>query len=154
MTEYILALDQGTTSTRAIIFDKSGRTIVKCSEELKQYYPISGWVEHNPEEIYAGAVSVIKRAIEKSGIPIKDIAALGITNQRETAVVWDKTTGKPIYNAIVWQCRRTSALMEKLKNSDKEAVIYSKTGLMCDAYFSASKIKWILDGVPGARERA
>ena len=154
MTEYILALDQGTTSTRAIIFDKSGRTIVKCSEELKQYYPISGWVEHNPEEIYAGAVAVIKRAIEKSGIPIKDIAALGITNQRETAVVWDKTTGKPIYNAIVWQCRRTSALMEKLKNSDKEAVIYSKTGLMCDAYFSASKIKWILDGVPGARERA
>lgn len=154
MTKYILALDQGTTSTRAIIFDKSGRIIVKCSEELKQYYPISGWVEHNPEEIYAGAVSVIKKAIEKSGASAEEIAALGITNQRETVVVWDKATGKPIYNAIVWQCRRTSALMEKLKNSDKEAVIYSKTGLMCDAYFSASKIKWILDGVPGARERA
>ena len=154
MAEFILSLDQGTTSTRAIIFDRRGNIVTKAQKELKQYYPFSGWVEHDPEEIFSGAVEVIKSAIKKAGITPSDVAAMGITNQRETVVLFEKGTGKPVYNAVVWQCRRTSLSMERLKNSDKEALIYAKTGLPCDAYFSASKIKWILDNVAGVKERA
>lgn len=154
MGEYILSLDQGTTSTRAIIFNRNGQIVAKAQTELKQYYPSSGWVEHDPEEIFSSTADVIKAALDKAEITAKDVAAMGITNQRETVVVWEKDTGKPIYKAIVWQCRRTALFMERLKNSDSEAEIYAKTGLACDAYFSASKIKWILDNVEGARQRA
>ena len=154
MKDYVLSLDQGTTSTRACVFDRAGKLLYKSQREIKQYYPSSGWVEHDLEEIFSSAVFVIKDVLEKNGLTAADIAAMGITNQRETVVVWEKATGKPVYNAVVWQCRRTALFMEKLKNSEKEAIIYSKTGLMCDAYFSASKIKWILDFVPDARERA
>lgn len=154
MAEFILSLDQGTTSTRAIVFDRRGNMKAKAQKEIKQYYPFSGWVEHDPEEIYQSAVDVINSALNKAGLKASDIAALGITNQRETVILFDKSTGKPVYNAVVWQCRRTSLSMERLKNSDREATIYAKTGLPCDAYFSASKIKWILDNVAGVRERA
>ena len=140
MTEYILALDQGTTSTRAIIFDKSGRTIVKCSEELKQYYPISGWVEHNPEEIYAGAVSVIKRAIEKSGIPIKDIAALGITNQRETAVVWDKTTGNRFTTLSYGNAGAHPRLWKSLKTAIRKPLFIPRPDLCATLIFPRLKL--------------
>ena len=152
--KYILSLDQGTTSTRAILFDKSGKTVRKSQKELTQYYPNSGWVEHDAQEIFACAVEVIRDVMEKANVSATDIASMGITNQRETVVVWDKVTGKPVYNAIVWQCRRTSAFMDELEKAGKGELIYSKTGLTLDAYFSSSKIKWILDNVPTCREKA
>ena len=148
--KYILSLDQGTTSTRAIIFDKSAEIITVAQREFKQIYPKPGWVEHNPQDIWASAVGVIGEALARANICADDIEAMGITNQRETTVVWNKKTGKPVYNAIVWQCRRTAEFCKTL-NSD---FIYERTGLVPDAYFSATKIKWILDNVNGAREQA
>ena len=152
--KYVLSLDQGTTSTRAILFDKNGNTVRKSQKELTQYFPSSGWVEHDPEEIFACATEVVRDVMEKANVSATDVCAMGITNQRETVIVWEKDSGKPIYNAIVWQCRRTSSLMEELKLCGKLEYVYSKTGLTLDAYFSASKIKWILDNVPLAREKA
>ena len=152
--KYVLALDQGTTSTRAIIFDKSGQIVGKAQQEFKQIYPKAGWVEHDPTDIISTAVGVIAEALVRANAAVGDLAAIGITNQRETTLVWDKVTGAPVYNAIVWQCRRTADMAEKLKSEGLSSFIYDKTGLVPDAYFSATKIKWILDNVEGARERA
>lgn len=154
MSKYILALDQGTTSSRAIIFNHEGEIVSLCQREFKQIYPKAGWVEHDPLEILDSQIDVAKGAILKAGIKAEDIAAIGITNQRETTVVWDKITGRPIYNAIVWQCRRTAPICDKLKEEGFLDCIKNKTGLILDAYFSASKIKWILDNVEGARKKA
>lgn len=155
MSKYIVSLDQGTTSSRAIIFDKEQNILGVSQKEINQIYPNKGWVEHNPMEIWASQYGVLQEAIAKANIKVSEIAAIGITNQRETTILWDKATGEPIYNAIVWQCRRTADICEKLKE-DKEFVEYVRdnTGLVMDAYFSATKIKWILDNVEGARERA
>lgn len=152
--EYILALDQGTTSSRAIIFDRQGNIAGSAQQEFRQIYPRNGWVEHDPTDILGSQVGVIGEALVRANIHGKRIKALGITNQRETTIVWDKKTGKPVYNAIVWQCRRTAGYCEELKNAGRGEMIYKKTGLIIDAYFSATKIKWILDNVPGAREKA
>lgn len=154
MKKYILALDQGTTSSRAILFDKSGVAVAKAQKEFKQIYPKPGWVEHNPEEIWLSQLEVAKEVIIIAGISSDEISAIGITNQRETTVVWDKKTGVPVYNAIVWQCRRTSGFCDNLILKGLEKVIQKKTGLVVDAYFSGSKIRWILDNVDGARDRA
>ena len=153
MPEFILSLDQGTTSSRAIIFDRAGNLVSLAQKEFNQIYPSPGWVEHDPAEIWSSQVSVAAEVIVKSGLRPKDIAALGITNQRETTIVWDRETGKPIYNAIVWQDRRTAAYCNSLKK-DYSETIQHKTGLIIDAYFSATKIKWILEHVPGARQKA
>ncbi len=153
--KYVIALDQGTTSSRAIIFDKDGRTVGMSQKEFTQIYPEAGWVEHDPFEIWSSQSSVLTEVIAKTGIKNEEIAAMGITNQRETTVVWDKNTGEPVYNAIVWQCRRTAEICDELKTRDGlEAYVKSNTGLVVDAYFSGTKIKWILDNVPGAREKA
>ncbi|HBT48798.1 MAG: Glycerol kinase [Caldanaerobacter subterraneus] len=154
MAKYVMALDQGTTSSRAIIFDHSGKMIASLNKEFRQIYPKPGWVEHDPMEIWESQIEVAKGVIEKAGIKPEDIAAIGITNQRETTVVWDKNTGKPIYNAIVWQCRRTAPICDELKNRGFDKKIREKTGLVVDAYFSGTKVKWILDNVEGAREKA
>src|SRR6476620_2340945 len=153
MPDFVLALDQGTTSSRAIVFNHSGNIVSIAQKEFSQIYPQPGWVEHDPMEIWSTQVSVATEALVKSGITPKDIAALGITNQRETTVVWDRKTGKPIHNAIVWQDRRTSAYCDQLKK-EWSKTIQEKTGLVIDAYFSATKIKWILDNVPDARKKA
>ena len=152
--KYIVALDQGTTSSRAVVFDKNGDIVSVSQKEFTQIFPKSGWVEQDPMEIWACQSGVMREAIEMTSINPKEIAAIGITNQRETTIVWDKNTGKPIYNAIVWQCRRTSKICDELKMKNLEPVIKEKTGLIIDAYFSATKIKWILDNVKGAREKA
>lgn len=152
--KYIVALDQGTTSSRAVVFDKEGNIVTVSQKEFTQIFPKPGWVEHDPMEIWACQSGVMREAIEKMSIRASEIAAIGITNQRETTIVWDKNTGKPIYNAIVWQCRRTSKICDELKSKNLESVIKEKTGLIIDAYFSATKIKWILDNVKGAREKA
>ena len=154
MPTYIIALDQGTTSSRAIVFDEKGRQIASASRPTTQHYPHPGWVEHDPEEIMASEIASLREAFLKSGVEAKDVAAIGVTNQRETSIVWDKATGKPVYNAIVWQCRRTSAICEKLKAEGAEEYIREKTGLLIDAYFSGTKYQWILDNVSGARDRA
>jgi len=154
MSQYILSLDQGTTSSRAIIFDKKGKVIAVAQKEFTQIFPQSGWVEHDALEIWSSQAGVAAEATVKAGINGKHIAAMGITNQRETVVVWDKNTGKPIYNAIVWQDRRTAAFCDELKQAGKEEIIRDKTGLLIDAYFSATKIRWILDHVPNARAEA
>ena len=154
MQQYILALDQGTTSSRAIVFDQYGAIISMAQKEFNQYFPEPGWVEHDPNEIWSTQLGTAAEAISRAGLSVKDIAAVGITNQRETAVVWERSTGKPIYNAIVWQDRRTAAFCDELKLTGVDKVIQEKTGLIADAYFSATKIKWILDHVPGAREKA
>ncbi len=151
--KYILAIDQGTTSTRAIVFNRSGRIVAQAQQEFRQIYPQPGWVEHSPQDIMASVMSVIAEALVRADASAKDIAALGITNQRETTIIWDKATGEPIYNAIVWQCRRTADYCDSIM-ADCADMIYAKTGLILDAYFSATKIKWILDNVQGARERA
>ena len=151
---YVLAIDQGTTSTRAIIFDKGANIVASAQQEFPQIYPVPGWVEHSPEDILSSAVSVVNLALDRANLSAKDIAAIGVTNQRETTLVWDKTTGQPVYNAIVWQCRRTADYCANLKRDGFSEKIYNKTGLVPDAYFSATKIKWILDNVDGARERA
>lgn len=152
--KYIISLDQGTTSSRAIVFDKKGNIVASAQKEFKQIYPQAGWVEHDPEEIWNSQIEVFKHAVEKSRISLGCVTAIGITNQRETTVVWDKNTGKPIYNAIVWQCRRTAEYCDKLKSQGYDEIIFNKTGLTVDAYFSATKLKWILDNVDGARDRA
>lgn len=152
--KYILAFDQGTTSSRAIIFNHNGEIVKIAQKEFNQYYPKPGWVEHDPMEIWGSQSGVAREVLETAGIRPEEIAAIGITNQRETTVIWDKNTGKPIYNAIVWQCRRTSEICEELKKRGLEDYIRDNTGLVIDAYFSATKIKWILDNVEGAREKA
>lgn len=152
--KYILALDQGTTSSRAIVFDTQGRVCGKAQQEFKQIYPKPGWVEHDPHDIYGSQVGVISEALIRAGVSVDSIAAIGITNQRETTFVWERATGRPVYNAIVWQCRRTADYCEKLKRDGLADMIYQKTGLVLDAYFSATKLKWILDNVDGARGRA
>lgn len=151
--QYIIALDQGTTSTRSIIFDPQGKEISLSRREFPQHYPQLGWVEHDVEDIWNDAVYTIRNAIEKSSLKtnLSEIAAIGITNQRETVVIWNKTTGKPIYNAIVWQDRRTANLCHALKKEGLEETIYEKTGLLLDPYFSATKIAWLLDNIPGVR---
>ncbi|MDR0838026.1 MAG: glycerol kinase, partial [Oscillospiraceae bacterium] len=154
MKRYILALDQGTTSSRAIIFDREQRVVGSAQREFAQIYPRPGWVEHDPMEIYASQVGVISEVLAKNNISAADVAAVGITNQRETAVVWNKTTGRPVCNAIVWQCRRTADICEGLKSDGFGDYIKATTGLLIDAYFSATKIKWILDNIPGARRDA
>lgn len=154
MEQYILSLDAGTTSSRAILFDRKGNIQSVAQKEFPQLFPQSGWVEHDPNEIWASQAAVIAEAITKVGVNGKNIAAIGITNQRETTIVWDKTTGEPIYNAIVWQDRRTSEYCDKLKNEGWMPAIKAKTGLIIDAYFSATKVKWILDKVEGARQKA
>ena len=152
--KYIMALDQGTTSSRAIIFDHNGEIIKIAQNEFTQYYPKAGWVEHDAMEIWGSQSGVASEVLETAGIRPEEIAAIGITNQRETTVVWDKTTGRPIYNAIVWQCRRTASYCDELRERGLEDYIRENTGLVIDAYFSATKIKWILDNVEGAREKA
>ncbi len=154
MEKYILSLDQGTTSSRAVAFDKYGKIAAKSQKEFNQIYPDSGWVEHDPMEILYSQFNSITQLFAQSDIEPSQIAAIGITNQRETTIVWDKNTGKPIYNAIVWQCRRTAKMCEELKSRGLEDYVKEKTGLLIDAYFSGTKIKWILDNVPGARESA
>lgn len=154
MEKYILALDQGTTSSRAIVFNKTGNIVALAQKEFTQYYPQPGWVEHNAKEIWSSQATVLGEAILKAGINATDIAAIGITNQRETTIIWDRETGLPVYNAIVWQDRRTAGICDSLKEAGKEKLIQEKTGLLIDAYFSATKIIWILDNVEGAREKA
>lgn len=152
--KFVMALDQGTTSSRAILFDRAGKIRGQAQKEFTQFYPQPGWVEQDPMEIWATQMGVTREVLERTGTSPHAIAAMGITNQRETTVVWDKATGQPIYNAIVWQCRRTAALCEALKASGHEPLFRHKTGLVIDAYFSATKLAWILDHVPGARDRA
>ena len=155
MASYILALDQGTTSSRAIVFDRAGQIAAKAQYPFPQIYPQAGWVEHDPMEIWSSQYGVMNEVVAQSGVDAHDIAAIGITNQRETTILWEKATGRPIYNAIVWQCRRTAPLVDELLSQPGMAeYIKENTGLVPDAYFSATKIKWILDHVPGARERA
>ncbi|MDX2304572.1 MAG: glycerol kinase GlpK [Microscillaceae bacterium] len=153
-SQYILALDQGTTSSRAILFNHSGEVIAVSQKEFKQYYPQSAWVEHDPQEIWSSQASVATEVLAKANLSGHQIAGIGITNQRETAILWDKSTGEPIYNAIVWQDRRTAQYCDQLKNQGLISKIQEKTGLIIDAYFSATKIKWILDNVAGARQKA
>ena len=154
METYMMALDQGTTSSRCILFNKAGEIISVAQQEFEQIYPQPGWVEHDPLEIWATQMSVAIAAMGKAGVTASQVQGIGITNQRETTVVWNKHTGLPVYNAIVWQCRRTSEYIDTLKEKGYDKTILDKTGLIADAYFSGSKIKWILDNVPGAREAA
>lgn len=154
MESYIMALDQGTTSSRCILFDKKGKICSVAQREFTQIFPNPGWVEHDPMEIWSSQIGVAAEAMSKIGASAGDIAAIGITNQRETTIVWERATGKPVYNAIVWQCRRTSDMVDELKKDGLDQVIHTRTGLIPDAYFSATKLAWILNHVEGARERA
>lgn len=154
MPHYILSLDQGTTSSRSLVFDKHGNIVSQAQKEFRQHYPQPGWVEHDANEIWSTQFGTMAEAAAKAGINMKQIAGIGITNQRETTVVWDKKTGQPVYNAIVWQDRRTAAFCDELKSAGKAEMVRQKTGLVIDAYFSATKLKWILDNVNGARDRA
>ncbi len=151
---YVVALDQGTTSSRAVVIDEQGRAVASHSNEYTQNYPKPGWVEHDPYDIYYSQLGALKIAVQKAAIDEKDIAAIGITNQRETTLLWEKDSGRPVCNAIVWQCRRTAPYVERLKEEGLEELIRKKTGLVPDAYFCATKLQWIFDNVPGARERA
>ena len=154
MSKYIMALDAGTTSNRCILFDEKGEICSIAQKEFTQYFPKPGWVEHDANEIWSSQLGVAVEAMAKLGIGADDIAAIGITNQRETTIVWDKSTGEPVYNAIVWQCRRTSEYCDTLKDKGLTDKFREKTGLIIDAYFSGTKLKWILDNVDGVRERA
>lgn len=154
MEKYIMALDQGTTSSRAILFDKEGNVAYVAQQEFKQHFPKSGWVEHSPAEIWSSILSVIATVLSENNIQANQIEGIGITNQRETTVVWDKNTGEPVYNAIVWQSRQTVEICDELKEAGYDAMVCEKTGLLIDAYFSGTKVKWILDNVEGAREKA
>lgn len=154
MKKYVLALDQGTTSSRCILFDKKGKICSMAQKEFEQIYPKPGWVEHNPKEIWSSQLGVAIEAMAKIGARPEEISGIGITNQRETTIVWDRTTGEPVYNAIVWQCRRTAPMIDDLTAAGFDKTVREKTGLIPDAYFSASKIAWILEKVPGAREKA
>ena len=151
--KYVIALDQGTTSSRAIVFDETGAQVASHANEFKQIYPRPGWVEHDPEDIWSSQINALKTAVEKADIDVNDIVAIGITNQRETTLVWDRASGKCFHNAIVWQCRRTSPIIEQLKQDGYEGEIRRVTGLVPDAYFSGSKLKWLLDNVGGLREK-
>lgn len=154
MKDFILSVDQSTSATKAVLFDKKGRLVHRASAGHKQFYPQPDWVEHDPEEIYRNTQKVILQVIQESGLKQDDIAVLAITNQRETVVVWDKITGRPVYNAVVWQCQRGADICRKLREQGYEEMIRSKTGLVVDPYFSASGVKWILDNVPGAMDKA
>ena len=148
----ILALDQGTTSSRAILFDRDGNIRAVAQKEFEQIFPQAGWVEHDPNEIWSSQIAVVTEALSRADIRPQEVAVIGITNQRETTIVWDRETGEPVFNAIVWQDRRTSAICDKLKSDGAEDLVRRKTGLVIDAYFSGSKVAWILDNVPGARQ--
>src|ERR1044072_7041711 len=152
--KHILAIDQGTTSTRAIVFDSTGRPVASAQQELPQIFPRPGWVEHDPEEIWRATLAVCREALAKARLAPADLAGIGITNQRETTVVWDRVTGKPVHNAIVWQDRRTADACAALRAGGHEPVVTDKTGLVLDPYFSATKIGWLLDNVKGARATA
>ena len=154
MAKYVMALDAGTTSNRCILFDKKGTIVSVAQKEFTQIFPKPGWVEHDAKEIWSTQISVAVEAMQQVNASARDIAAIGITNQRETTIVWDKNTGEPVYNAIVWQCRRTSEYCDSLKAKGLTDTIREKTGLVVDAYFSGTKLKWILDNVEGVRERA
>lgn len=152
--KFIMALDQGTTSSRAILFDEDGKIFHTSQQEFKQYFPQSGWVEHDPEQIWSSILSVIVGVLSEKNISATQVVGIGITNQRETTVVWDKHTGKPVYNAIVWQSRQTVDICDELREAGHSDMVRDKTGLLIDAYFSGTKVKWILDHVEGAREKA
>ena len=152
--KYILALDQGTTSSRAVLFDEKGAPVASHGIEFPQLYPKPGWVEHRPEDILKSQVEAARAAVEKSGVRVSEIEAVGITSQRETTLLWERETQKPLYNAIVWQCRRTAPLIERLKRDGLGNVVRDRTGLIPDAYFSGTKLQWLLDTVPNARVRA
>lgn len=152
--QYVLTLDQGTTSSRAMLFDRGGNVVSVAQKEFQQIYPEAGWVEHDPLEIWSTQAGVAAEAVTRASARAASIAAVGITNQRETTIVWDRKTGKPVYNAIVWQDRRTAGLCDELKARSLEATVRAKTGLPIDAYFSATQIRWILDNVEGARDKA
>jgi glycerol kinase len=154
MSKYILALDQGTTSSRAILFDHDGSVCASASQEFKQYYPQPGWVEHDPEEIWRSQLTVAQKVLAAAGTRPEDVAAVGITNQRETVVLWDRETGHPLNRAIVWQCRRTASRCDQIRREGFDKTLHEKTGLVTDAYFSGTKIAWLLENIPGARERA
>ncbi len=154
MDTYVLALDQGTTSSRAILFDRQARVKAVAQREFRQFYPQPGWVEHDPLEIWESQLAVAREAIASAGVTAAQIAAIGITNQRETTVVWDRNTGAPVHNAIVWQCRRSAAICDALKAGGWESAVRQRTGLVIDAYFSGTKIQWLLEHVPGLRARA
>src|ERR1041384_1516068 len=151
---FLLALDQGTSSSRSIVFDANGRIVAMAQREFRQIYPQPGWVEHDPRELWETQLATAKEALAKAGLGARDIASVGITNQRETTVVWNRRTGEPIHNAIVWQDRRTAKFCDALKRGAGERDIQRRTGLVPDAYFSGSKLRWLLDHVPGARRRA
>ena len=152
--KYVIALDQGTTSSRAVLFNQAGEIAAVCQAEFTQHFPKDGWVEHDANEIWDSQWGVLEKLLAENAVSAGEIAAIGITNQRETTIVWDKLTGKPIYHAIVWQDRRTAGICELLKAENLESYIRENTGLVIDAYFSGTKIKWILDNVEGAREKA
>ena len=154
MSKFIMALDAGTTSNRAILFDHDGKIVSVAQREFTQIYPQPGWVEHDANEIWSSMLGVAVETMAKAGVAAEDVAGIGITNQRETTIVWDKETGEPVYNAIVWQCRRTAEYCDSLKEKGLEDKIRQKTGLVIDAYFSATKLRWILENVEGVRERA
>jgi glycerol kinase len=154
MSKYLLALDQGTTSSRALVINESGKVVAVSQKEFTQIFPQPGWVEHDPNEIWSSQIGVAAEALGQAGASAKDVAAIGITNQRETAVVWDRKTSEPIHNAIVWQDRRTASICDKMKADGLESMVTKKSGLVIDAYFSGTKVQWMLDNVPGARERA
>lgn len=154
MSRYILSLDQGTTSSRALIFNEKGEKLSCCQQEFEQIFKNEGWVEHDPNDIWQSQLEVARQAVKQAGISAQEISGIGVTNQRETAIIWDKSTGKPVYNAIVWQCRRTADICERLEKQGLSKFFKDKTGLVIDPYFSATKIKWILDNVEGVRERA
>jgi glycerol kinase len=154
MSQYILSIDQGTTSSRAMLFDENGHASFTAQEEFTQHFPQDGWVEHDPEEIWETTLKVVREALQRAHADARSIAAIGITNQRETTLVWDRKSGKPIYNAIVWQDRRTAKYCETLRSRGMESMVTAKTGLLLDPYFSGTKVNWILDNVDGARERA
>ena len=151
---FLLALDQGTSSSRSIVFDRGGRIVAMAQREFRQIYPQPGWVEHDPEEIWSSQLSVAQQVLAKVNLTPADVAAIGITNQRETTILWDRKTGHPIHNAIVWQDRRTAGFCDQLKREGHLESVQQKTGLVIDAYFSGSKVRWLLDNVPGARDRA
>ena len=154
MIQYLLSIDQSTSTTKAIIFDNAGKPINRCNVDHRQYYPFPGWVEHNAEEIYQNTIQAIRDVLEKSGIGQEQIRVISITNQRETVIVWDKNTGKPIYNAVVWQCQRAAELCREIEQKGCDETVKKKTGLVLSPYFSAAKVKWILDNVEGARDKA
>ncbi|MGD8737740.1 MAG: FGGY family carbohydrate kinase, partial [Anaerolineae bacterium] len=154
MGDYVLALDQGTTSSRAIVFDRSGQIVGAVQQELPQIYPQPGWVEHDPEAIWDSQLSTARKVLAETGIEPSRVAAIGITNQRETTVIWDRKTGEPLHNAIVWQCRRTARMCDRLRAEGWDEPIRTKTGLVVDAYFSGTKLAWLLEQVPGLRAKA